>query len=112
MKRSILAATTAAILGTALAACSDAVTSPSANRGYTAFALSKMSRLQGASGIHVGTMGYGKMESDPEDRNIAYMIERDECQGPVEERQRFIGRQCIGTLRQRNEAVPVRDHSG
>lgn len=60
-----------------------AVTSPSANRGYTAFALSKMSRLQGASGIHVGTMGYGKMESDPTDRNIAYMIERDECQGPV-----------------------------
>ena len=39
-----------------------AVTSPSALRGYTAFVLSKMSRLQGASGIHVGTMGFGKME--------------------------------------------------
>jgi ribulose-bisphosphate carboxylase large chain len=60
-----------------------AVTSPSAKRGYTAFVLAKMSRLQGASGIHVGTMGYGKMEGDEDDRIIAYMIERDECQGPV-----------------------------
>ncbi|MDA8421630.1 MAG: ribulose-bisphosphate carboxylase, partial [Pseudomonadota bacterium] len=60
-----------------------AVTSPSARRGYTAFVLAKMSRLQGASGIHVGTMGYGKMEGAADDRVIAYMIERDECQGPV-----------------------------
>ncbi|ANJ67033.1 ribulose 1,5-bisphosphate carboxylase [Halothiobacillus diazotrophicus] len=60
-----------------------AVTSPSAKRGYSAFVLSKMSRLQGASGIHVGTMGYGKMEGDADDRQIAYMIERDEAQGPV-----------------------------
>jgi ribulose-bisphosphate carboxylase large chain len=60
-----------------------AVTSPSAKRGYTAFVLAKMSRLQGASGIHVGTMGYGKMEGEADDRVIAYMIERDECQGPV-----------------------------
>jgi ribulose-bisphosphate carboxylase large chain len=59
------------------------ITSPSANRGYTAFVLAKMSRLQGASGIHVGTMGYGKMEGGADDRIIAYMIERDECQGPV-----------------------------
>jgi len=60
-----------------------AVTSPSSNRGYTAFVLAKMSRLQGASGIHVGTMGYGKMEGEADDKVIAYMIERDECQGPV-----------------------------
>ncbi|MBN2647635.1 MAG: ribulose-bisphosphate carboxylase [Thiotrichales bacterium] len=60
-----------------------AVTSPSAKRGYTAFVLAKLSRLQGASGIHVGTMGYGKMEGDASDKHIAYMIERDECQGPV-----------------------------
>jgi len=60
-----------------------AVTSPSAKRGYTAFVLAKMSRLQGASGIHVGTMGCGKMEGDATDKGIAYMIERDECQGPV-----------------------------
>ncbi|GAB6052174.1 ribulose-bisphosphate carboxylase [Magnetospira thiophila] len=59
-----------------------AVTSPSAKRGYTAFVLAKMSRLQGASGIHVGTMGYGKMEGEADDRNIAYMIERDSADGP------------------------------
>ena len=40
------------------------ITSPSAKRGYTAFVLAKISRLQGASGIHVGTMGYGKMEGE------------------------------------------------
>ncbi|MEO8102194.1 MAG: ribulose-bisphosphate carboxylase [Betaproteobacteria bacterium] len=60
-----------------------AVTSPSAKRGYTSFVLSKMSRLQGASGIHVGTMGFGKMEGAKDDRVLAYMIERDECQGPA-----------------------------
>ena len=60
-----------------------AVTSPSAKRGYTAYVLAKMSRLQGASGIHVGTMGYGKMEGDADDRAIAYIIERDEYQGPA-----------------------------
>ena len=59
-----------------------AVTSPSAKRGYTAFVLAKMSRLQGASGIHVGTMGYGKMEGEASDKNIAYMIERDSADGP------------------------------
>jgi ribulose-bisphosphate carboxylase large chain len=59
------------------------VTSPSAKRGYTSFVLSKMARLQGASGIHVGTMGYGKMEGEASDTVLAYMIERDECQGPV-----------------------------
>jgi ribulose-bisphosphate carboxylase large chain len=60
-----------------------AVTSPSAKRGYTAYVLAKMSRLQGASGIHVGTMGYGKMEGEADDRAIAYIIERDEYQGPA-----------------------------
>jgi ribulose-bisphosphate carboxylase large chain len=60
-----------------------AITSPSAKRGYTAFVLAKISRLQGASGIHVGTMGFGKMEGGADDRNIAYMIEREEAQGPA-----------------------------
>jgi len=59
-----------------------AITSPSSVRGYTAFVLAKMSRLMGASGIHVGTMGYGKMEGGADDRNIAYMIERDSADGP------------------------------
>lgn len=62
-----------------------AVTSPSSKRGYTAYVLAKMSRLQGASGIHVGTMGYGKMEGEKDDRAIAYIIERDHYQGPVYE---------------------------
>ena len=59
-----------------------AVTSPQSKRGYTAFVLSKMARLQGASGIHTGTMGYGKMEGDREDRNIAHMITQDSADGP------------------------------
>ncbi len=59
-----------------------AVTSPQSDRGYTAFVLGKLSRLMGASGIHVGTMGYGKMEGEQDDRNIAYMIERDSADGP------------------------------
>ncbi len=58
-----------------------AVTSPSAKRGYTAFVLAKMSRLQGASGIHVGTMSYGKMEGEKNDVKIAYMIEQDSVEG-------------------------------
>jgi len=59
-----------------------AVTSPQSRRGYTAFVLAKMARLQGASGIHVGTMSYGKMEGEKDDTNIAYMIERDSADGP------------------------------
>lgn len=60
-----------------------AITSPHSKRGYTSFVLSKMARLQGASGIHVGTMGYGKMEGRADDRIVAYMIERDSAEGPV-----------------------------
>ena len=59
-----------------------AITSPSSVRGYTAFVLAKLSRLMGASGIHVGTMGFGKMEGGSDDRNIAYMIEQDSADGP------------------------------
>ncbi len=59
------------------------VTSPSSKRGYTAYVLAKMSRLQGASGIHVGTMGYGKMEGAADDRSAAYVIERDSFTGPA-----------------------------
>ncbi len=67
-----------------------AVTSPQSKRGYTAFVLSKMARLQGASGIHTGTMGYGKMEGDREDRNIAHMITQDSADGPYY-RQEWLG---------------------
>ena len=43
-----------------------AVTSPQSKRGYTAFVLAKMARLQGASGIDTGTMGFGKTAGRPE----------------------------------------------
>ena len=59
-----------------------AVTSPQAKRGYTAFVLSKMARLQGASGIHTGTMGFGKMEGEAADRMMAYMITDGAAPGP------------------------------
>jgi ribulose-bisphosphate carboxylase large chain len=59
-----------------------AVTSPSAMRGYTSFVHCKMTRMQGASGMHTGTMGYGKMEGVADDKDIAYMLERDSADGP------------------------------
>ncbi len=59
-----------------------AVTSPQSMRGYTAFVLSKMARMQGASGIHTGTMSFGKMEGEASDRQMAYMITEDSAQGP------------------------------
>ena len=59
-----------------------AVTSPQSMRGYTAFVLSKMARLQGASGIHTGTMSFGKMEGEAADKLMAYMITDDSADGP------------------------------
>jgi ribulose-bisphosphate carboxylase large chain len=58
-----------------------AVTSKQSMRGYTPLVHMKMSRLQGASGIHTGTMGFGKMEGDATETNLAYMLERDEAEG-------------------------------
>jgi len=58
------------------------ITSPQAKRGYTAFVHMKMSRMQGASGIHTGTMGYGKMEGEAGDKILAHMLERDSADGP------------------------------
>merc|ERR1712232_599924 len=59
-----------------------AVTSPQTQRGYTAFVHTKISRVIGASGIHVGTMSFGKMEGDASDKNIAFMLQDDEAPGP------------------------------
>jgi ribulose-bisphosphate carboxylase large chain len=59
-----------------------AVTSPQSMRGYTAFVHCKMARLQGSSGIHTGTMGFGKMEGEAADKMTAYMLERDSADGP------------------------------
>lgn len=58
-----------------------AVTSRQSKRGYTVLAHMKMARLIGASGIHTGTMGFGKMEGVPEERAVAYMLERDVADG-------------------------------
>ena len=59
-----------------------AVTSPQTQRGYTAFVHCKMARIQGSSGIHTGTMSFGKMEGEEADRAIAYMLEQDSADGP------------------------------
>ena len=59
-----------------------AVTSPQTQRGYTAFVHCKMARVQGSSGIHTGTMSFGKMEGETSDKYIAYMLERDSADGP------------------------------
>merc|ERR1712227_705305 len=59
-----------------------AVTSPQTQRGYTAFVHTKISRVIGASGIHTGTMSFGKMEGDASDKNIAFMLQDDEADGP------------------------------
>merc|ERR1711988_271497 len=53
-----------------------AVTSPQTQRGYTAFVHTKISRVIGASGIHVGTMSFGKMEGN------AFMLQDDVADGP------------------------------
>ena len=58
-----------------------AVTSPQTKRGYNALVHMKMARLQGSSGIHTGTMGFGKMEGDPADKLLAHMLEQDEAMG-------------------------------
>jgi ribulose-bisphosphate carboxylase large chain len=67
-----------------------AITSSRSMRGYTAFVHLKMARLQGASGIHTGTMGFGKMEGEAADKRIAYMLENDVADGPYY-RQNWLG---------------------
>jgi len=58
-----------------------AVTSEQTNRGYTALVHMKWSRMLGASGIHVGTMGYGKMEGYASDKVNAFMLTEDAVDG-------------------------------
>jgi ribulose-bisphosphate carboxylase large chain len=50
-------------------------------RGYPAFVHTKMSRLMGASGIHTGTMSFGKMEGEKSDRIMAFMLTDNEAPG-------------------------------
>ena len=54
-----------------------AVTSEQTQRGYTALVHMKWSRMLGASGIHCGTMGYGKMEGYKSDTVLADMLTND-----------------------------------
>ena len=58
-----------------------AITSPQSKRGYTALVLAKMSRMTGASAIHIGAMGHGKTEGEPGDIIISHMIEEDSAPG-------------------------------
>ncbi len=57
------------------------VTSNQSDRGYTMPVHMKWARMQGASGIHTGTMGYGKMEGYAGDKIAAYMLEQDFAEG-------------------------------
>jgi len=58
-----------------------AVTSYKSPMGMDPLCFMKFARLMGASGIHTGTMGYGKMEGHSNETVLAYMLERDECMG-------------------------------
>jgi len=58
-----------------------AITSEESNRGYTALVHMKWARMSGASGIHVGTMGYGKMEGYASDKVNAFMLVDDDVEG-------------------------------
>ncbi len=58
-----------------------AITSEESNRGYTSLAHMKWARMSGSSGIHVGTMGYGKMEGYASDKVNAMMLTDDDVEG-------------------------------
>eukprot|EP00438_Fugacium_kawagutii_P013509 Skav208902 [mRNA] locus=scaffold270:550072:550512:- [translate_table: standard] len=55
------------------------VTSPQTQRGCTALVHTKISQVIDAS---LGTKSFGKMEGDASDKNIAYMLQDDEADGP------------------------------
>ncbi len=59
-----------------------AITSRQSQRGYTALVLAKLARMMGASGLHTGGMGFGKMEGSPADRATADMLDHDLAEGP------------------------------
>jgi ribulose-bisphosphate carboxylase large chain len=54
---------------------------PSEQRVYTAFVHTKVLRVIGSSGIHVGTMSFGKMECDASNQNIAFILQKNEADG-------------------------------
>lgn len=60
-----------------------AITSRQSQRGYTSLVLAKLARMMGASGLHTGGMGFGKMEGSPDDRAVADMLDHDVAAGPA-----------------------------
>ncbi len=57
------------------------VTGEESNRGYTALVHMKWARMSGASGIHTGTMGFGKMEGYKSDTVLADALMDDVSKG-------------------------------
>jgi len=53
-----------------------------AQRGYTAFVHTQISRVIVASGIHVGTMSFGEMEGYASNYGIAYMLQQRVADDP------------------------------
>jgi hypothetical protein len=59
-----------------------AAISPQTQWGYTVFVCTKISRIIGDSGIHVGAMSFGKTEGDDSGKNITFMLQVDVADGP------------------------------
>lgn len=57
------------------------VTGEESNRGYTSLVHMKWARMSGASGIHTGTMGFGKMEGYNSDTVLADALIDDVSKG-------------------------------
>jgi ribulose-bisphosphate carboxylase large chain len=77
----------AASIRTSICTTTVPVTAPSPRRvrsaATTAYVLAKMSRLQGASGFTSAPWASARWKASADDRAIAYIIERDEYQGPA-----------------------------
>jgi ribulose-bisphosphate carboxylase large chain len=74
-----------------------AFTRPENPLGFTVLVLSKFARLAGASGIHTGTAGVGKMAGTPEEDIVAaHNILRFKAMGHMFE-------QCWATIPERND---------
>jgi ribulose-bisphosphate carboxylase large chain len=59
-----------------------AAISPQTQWGYTVFARTKIFRIIGDSGIHVGAMSFDKTEGDALGKGILFMLQQDGANGP------------------------------
>eukprot|EP00969_Alexandrium_andersonii_P064099 2823280-Alexandrium_andersonii.AAC.1 len=50
--------------------------------GHTVFMHTKLSRINGASGNHVIAMSFGRKEGDAPGKNMVFMLQCDEADGP------------------------------